>query len=78
MTNAERRAALNLARRMCLHHANEAEAAPVMDGISRQGHGEMAKVWASVAEAMKVDSALEADGPDGRPEGIINGLEVTR
>jgi hypothetical protein len=64
MTNEERREALNRARKEAYDHALKAELA--VDGVTRQGHGEMAKVWAAVAEAMK-DGDPVHDAPDGRP-----------
>lgn len=76
MTNAERRAALNLARQKCLEHAQGADTGPIVDGyepggVVRQRHLELASMWAEVAGAMKVDAALEADGPDGTYSGVL-------
>jgi hypothetical protein len=67
MENGERRAALNKARREAWEHALKAEAA--LDGVTRQAHGEMAKVWAAVGEVMK-DGDPNHDGPG--PEAVAD------
>jgi hypothetical protein len=72
MTNAERRAALNKARRMALEYAERSEKPGMhttLEQIERQI--ERATMWAAVAEAMK-DGDPVHDGPDGRPIGVVN------
>lgn len=65
MTNEERRAALNLARRKTLEYA---EAADIVSAQQEAYQG-LAIMWADVANAMKDGDPLH-DAPDGLPAGI--------
>ena len=79
MTNEERRAALNLARRKTLEYAEAADRFPVVDMSGEASPRELmarrehvmhqATMWADVANAMKDGDPLH-DAPDGRPAGV--------
>lgn len=66
MTNEERRAALNLARRKALDHANDTEAVNYDDAYEISRSARLAEMWAHVAQAMK-DGDPVHDSVDGRP-----------
>lgn len=62
MTNEERKAALNLARRKSLEYAQAAETTGGLDTIAMA----MSTIWSDVAQAMK-DGDPKHDAPDGEP-----------
>lgn len=83
MMNAERRAALNEARKMALHHAKLADrridgyAITQTDAQSR--HIRLSVMWAHVADAMKVGD-VDPDNVDGIPADTLTDTtkELTR
>jgi hypothetical protein len=66
MTNEERKAALNKARKKALEHALKAE---TTQGIHSEESVTKSEMWALVAQAMK-DGDPHHDGPDGRPDSL--------
>lgn len=72
MTNEERRAALNFARREALRHATEAEASHRHSPVGPNNESRMAMMWSRVADAMK-DGDPVHDSTDGTSvvEGVL-------